>query len=262
MVMAALSRQSVRVAITAEGHAHGASHSAGHVHAAHESTLQQHQRQPKVEAAVKLSLLSAMDPHRQSIEQFIANGFAEAYGANVSHFMPDLLAVSARGEWQAVLGIRGGQNSQLFVEQYLDADICTVLSEVGVACQRSDVVEIGNLYAANRQFTLLLFVVLAYALHQLGYRQLVCCATTQVQNLLSRHGLALTQLAAGDPARLGDAAASWGTYYQTHPQVCRLDLAQAMQLITGDAKLAALPHQYWPALHATVTALSLETDHV
>ncbi len=260
--MAALSRQSVRVAITAEGHAHGASHSAVHVHAAHESTLQPHQRQPKVEAAVKLSLLSAMDPHRQSVEQFIADGFAQAYGANVSHFMPDLLAVSARGEWQAVLGIRGGQNSQLFVEQYLDADICTVLSKVGVNCQRSDVVEIGNLYAANRQFTLLLFVVLAYALHQLGYRQLVCCATTQVQNLLSRHDLALTQLAAGDPARLGDAAASWGTYYQTHPQVCRLDLAQAMQLITSDAKLAALPHQYWPALHATVTGLSLETDYV
>jgi hypothetical protein len=262
MVMAALFKQSVRDVITVEGKTSAMSQTAFDVVAAPALLLLPEQRQPKVDAAVKLSLLSAMDPQRQSVEQFIADGFAQAYGANVSHFMPDLLAVSARGEWQAVLGIRGGQNSQLFVEQYLDADICTVLSKVGVDCQRSDVVEIGNLYAANRQFTLLLFVVLAYALHQLGYRQLVCCATTQVQNLLSRHGLILTQLAAGDPARLGEAANSWGSYYQTHPQVCRLDLAQAMQLITSDAKLAALPHQYWPALHATVTALSLETDYV
>lgn len=220
------------------------------------------QRQPQQETAVQLSILSSEDPRRSGVEQLIAAGFAQAYGAQINYFMPDLLAVSARGEWQAALGIRGGQNSVLFVEQYLDADICTVLAQVGLNCQRSDVVEIGNLYAANRQFTLLLFVVLAYALHQLGYRQLVCCATTQVQQLLSRHGLELTQLAAGDPARLGDAAASWGSYYQTHPQVCRLDLTQAMQLIAADARLAALPHQYWPALHATVTALSLEASHV
>lgn len=220
------------------------------------------QRPPQAEALVQLAILSSQDPRRCAVEQLIAAGFAQAYGAQISHFMPDLLAVSCRGEWQAALGIRGGQNSQLFVEQYLDADICTVLAEAGLTCQRSDVVEIGNLYAANRQFTLLLFVVLAYALHQLGYRQLVCCATSQVQQLLSRHGLALTQLAAGDPARLGDAAASWGSYYQTHPQVCRLDLTQAMQLIAADARLAALPHQHWPALHATVSALSLEVAHV
>lgn len=220
------------------------------------------QRQPQAEAAVQLAILHSEDPRRSSVEQLIAAGFAQAYGAQISHFMPDLLAVSSRGEWQAALGIRGGQNSKLFVEQYLDADICTVLADAGLSCQRRDVVEIGNLYAANRQFTLLLFVVLAYALHQLGYRQLVCCATTQVQQLLSRHGLALTQLAAGDPARLGDAAANWGSYYQTHPQVCRLDLTQAMQLIAADARLAALPHQHWPALHATVSALSLEVAHV
>lgn len=208
--------------------------------------------------AAQLLLLGAADPRRASLQNFISHGFREAYGAEVQTFMPDLLAVSAQGAWQAVLGIRSGQNQSLFVEQYLDADICTVLQAAGIAAQRDEVVEIGNLFSANRQYTLLLFVVLAYALHQLGYRQLVCCATEQVQTLLSRHGLQLTYLADGDASRLGDAASNWGSYYQSHPKVCALDLTQAMTLISSSPRLLALPHQYWPSLHATVTGLSLE----
>lgn len=206
----------------------------------------------------KLLLLNAADPARASLQDFIARGFADAYGAEVRNFMPDLLAVSARGEWQAVLGIRSGQNQSLFVEQYLDADICSILQSVGINTQRDEVVEIGNLFSANRQYTLLLFVVLAYALHQLGYRQLVCCATEQVQALLQRHGLELTYLADGDASRLGEAANSWGSYYQSHPKVCALDLTQAMALIAQSPRLLALPRQFWPALHATVSGLSLE----
>lgn len=212
-------------------------------------------------AAAQLLLLAATDARRTSLQNFIRQGFRDAYGAEVQTFMPDLLAVQAQGQWQAVLGIRGGQNQSLFVEQYLDADICTVLLAAGINAQRDDVVEIGNLFSANRQYTLLLFVVLAYALHQLGYRQLVCCATEQVQTLLSRHGLVLTYLADGDASRLGEAANSWGSYYQSHPKVCALDLTAAMTLIAASPRLLALPHQYWPALHRTVTGLSLEPQY-
>lgn len=208
--------------------------------------------------SAQLLLLNHDAPQRPSLQQFIANGFYQAYGAKVQSFMPDLLAVQALGQWQAVLGIRSGQNQSLFVEQYLDADICTVLRSAGIITTRNALVEIGNLYSANRQYTLLLFVVLAYALYQLGYRQLVCCATSQVQALLQRHGLQLTFLAEGDASRLGDSAQSWGSYYQSHPKVCALDLEQAMTLITNSPKLLALPHQYWPGLHATVNGLSLE----
>jgi|GEM_PF-387234 len=208
--------------------------------------------------AAQLLLLNKDAAQRHSLQQFIADGFHHAYGANVQTFMPDLLAVQAKGQWQAVLGIRSGQNQSLFVEQYLDADICTVLRSAGIHSSRDSLVEIGNLYSANRQYTLLLFVVLAYALYQLGYRQLVCCATAQVQDLLQRHGLELTFLAEGDASRLGDSALSWGSYYQSHPKVCALDLTQAMALISSSPRLLALPHQYWPSLHATVTGLSLE----
>lgn len=212
-------------------------------------------------AAAQLLLLGATDSRRASLQDFISQGFFAAYGAQVQTFMPDLLAVSAQGQWQAVLGIRSGQNQSLFVEQYLDADICTVLQAAGVYTGRDEVVEIGNLFSANRQYTLLLFVVLAYALHQLGYRQLVCCATEQVQALLSRHGLELTYLADGDASRLGEAASNWGSYYQSHPKVCALDLTAAMTLIAASPRLLALPHQYWPALHHTMSGLSLDTQH-
>ncbi len=157
---------------------------------------------------------------RDSLEQFIAGGFAAAYDARISQFMPHLLAVTLHGQWQAVLGIRSGLAPRLFVEQYLDADICTVLAGAGIVTQRAQVAEIGNLYASGRQQTLLMFLAMAVALYQQGYRHLLCCATPTVMSMLSRHSLQLNVLAEGDPSRLGAAAADWGSYYQRHPQVC------------------------------------------
>jgi len=206
----------------------------------------------------QVSLIQRTDARRQQVEQFIAAGFAEAYQADIQQFMPQLLTVTARDALQAVLGVRGGQSEKLFVEQYLDADISFVLRDIGVVTSRSQIVEIGNLYAANRHYTLLLFVVTAFALYQAGFRHLVCCATPQVQSLLSRHGLILKTLAEGDPARLTGDSIAWGTYYQSHPMVCHLDLAQAIALITADAKLSQLTQQFWPASQPLVDGQALE----
>jgi len=206
----------------------------------------------------QVCLIQRTDPRRQQVEQFIAAGFAAAYHADIQQFMPQLLTVSARDSLQAVLGVRGGQSEKLFVEQYLDADISFVLRDIGVLTPRSQIVEIGNLYAANRHYTLLLFVVTAYALYQAGFRHLVCCATPQVQSLLSRHGLSLKTLAEGDPARLTGDVSAWGTYYQSHPMVCHLDLTQALALISADVKLSQLTQQFWPASQPLVDGQAQE----
>jgi|JI7StandDraft_1071085.scaffolds.fasta_scaffold04301_3 hypothetical protein len=195
---------------------------------------------------------------RLSLEQFIVAGFADAWQATISQFMPDLLAVKARGQWQAALGVRTGQAEKLFVEQYLDADIRHVLQGVGVYTERTDIAEIGNLFSANRQFTLMLFVTMAHALYQCGIRHLVCCATSQVQHILSRHGLTLQVLAAGDPQRLQGNAADWGRYYESHPQVCHMDLASAVALIDADPRLQQLAQQQWPQLSALQQGFALE----
>jgi hypothetical protein len=213
---------------------------------------------PTVQNEPTVCLVQRTDARRQQVEQFIAAGFAAAYHADIQQFMPQLLTVSARDSLQAVLGVRGGQSEKLFVEQYLDADISFVLRDIGVVTSRSQIVEIGNLYSANRHYTLLLFVVTAYALYQAGFRHLVCCATPQVQSLLSRHGLQLKTLAEGDPARLSSDASAWGTYYQSHPMVCHLDLSQALALINADAKLSQLTQQFWPASQPLVDGQAQE----
>lgn len=205
-----------------------------------------------------VALIQRTDPRRQQVEQFIAAGFAAVYQADIQQFMPQLLLVTARDSLQAVLGVRGGQSEKLFVEQYLDADISFVLRDVGVISRREQIAEIGNLYAANRHYTLLLFVVTAYALYQAGFRHLVCCATPQVQSLLSRHGLQLKTLAEGDPARLTGDASAWGTYYQSHPMVCHLDLTQAMALIAAEPKLNQLATEFWPAGRPLVDGQAVE----
>ncbi len=209
-------------------------------------------------ALPKVCLVQRTDPKRQQVEQFIAAGFAEVYSADIQQFMPQLLVVTARDALQAVLGVRAGQSEKLFVEQYLDVDISFALRDIGVTTGRVQIAEIGNLYAANRRYTLLLFVVAAYALFQAGFRHLVCCATPQVQNLLSRHGLILQALAQGDPSRLTGDASAWGTYYQSHPTVCHLDLTQAMQLIHADAKLNQLTVDFWPLSQPLCDGLAQE----
>lgn len=206
-----------------------------------------------------LQLVKTPDLQRASIEQFIASGFAKAYQADVHKFMPNLLGVSRAGEWQAVLGLRcaatGATHTELFIEHYLPAPVEQLLATYGMQAERSQLIEIGHLYASNRQSLLQLFVLMAYALDQLNYRYLLCAATTQVRGILSRHGIELTELGEAKAEALGEAAASWGSYYDTNPKVCVMDLAAVTHLIHSDEKLTALAHQHWPQLHQLVARL-------
>lgn len=220
-------------------------------------------RADKEQSAAQLQWLTASAAERSAVEAFIAAGFAGVYDARIRHFMPHLLAVrgSDSSHWHAVLGIRAAATGPLFVEQYLDADINVVLQQAGVACQRGQIAEIGNLYAASRQHTLLLFIAMAEALYQQGLRHLVCCATPAVMSMLSRHGLALHVLAEGDPARLGAEAADWGSYYQKHPQVCHLSLTDAVAIIRRDPRLVALLQPWQSMLAAAGTQLNQARAH-
>ncbi len=206
-----------------------------------------------------LQLVKSSDLQRASIEQFIASGFAKAYQADVHKFMPNLLGVSRAGEWQAVLGLRcaasGAAQTKLFIEHYLPAPVEQMLAGLGIKAKRSELIEIGHLYAINRQSLLQLFVLMAYALDQLNYRYLLCAATSAVRSILSRHGIELTELGEAKAEALGEDAASWGSYYDTQPKVCLMDLAAVTRLIHSDAKLTALAHQHWPQLHQLVARL-------
>ncbi|KUM53679.1 hypothetical protein AR688_18595 [Rheinheimera sp. EpRS3] len=202
-----------------------------------------------------LQLVLPDQPQRSSLQQFIQQGFATNYQAKVQHFMPNLLGVSRNGQWQAVLGLRSAAKTPLFIEQYLPDAVEQLLANHGLSAERRQLIEIGHLYASNRQSLLQLFVLMAYALDQLNYRYLLCAATTQVRDILSRHGIELTELAEAKADALGEQAASWGTYYDTNPKVCVMDLAAVTRLIHREEKLTALAHQHWPQLHQLVARL-------
>lgn len=210
---------------------------------------------PVTEAKAQLQLVKRSDSQRPSIENFIASGFAKAYQADVHSFMPNLLGVSRDGKWQAVLGLRSAVGTRLFIEHYLAAPVEQLLAAQDLKAERFQLIEIGHLYAINRQSLLQLFVLMAYALDQLNYRYLLCAATTQVRAILSRHGIELTELGEAKAEALGEEAASWGSYYDTNPKVCVMDLALVTRLIHCDAKLTTLAHQHWPQLHLLIAGL-------
>lgn len=205
--------------------------------------------------AALLMLADVEHPSRQALEQFIANGFARYYQASVTQFMPYLAGVQRSGVLQAALGIRFARQHPLFTEQYLPLAAEQMLKLNGIACPRSEIAEIGHLYADSAQALMPLFVLTVQALYQLNIRQLVFAATSDLSRMLRRHGLALTVLAKAEPTMLGDKAQDWGSYYHTQPQVCALSVQQVAESINADKRLQQLIFRHWPQLHALVDSL-------
>src|SRR5512132_4000525 len=71
--------------------------------------------------ASRLQILDRTHPHRASLEDFIAENYAKAYGARVTHYADYLVGLrNASGAWTAGLGYTPAAQEPLFVEQYLD----------------------------------------------------------------------------------------------------------------------------------------------
>lgn len=159
---------------------------------------------------------------RHEIEQFVHDVFAKTYGANVQHFMPNLVSLrDEEGELVAAFGLRNAGKSPLFLEQYLDAPIETVYSRrFNRNITRAQITEIGNLAVSNpRNAGVLIAHVIQHSL-ELGLEWGVATAHHSLQNGLVKGGRDVYALQAADPARLDPAEfASWGSYYNNTPQV-------------------------------------------
>lgn len=174
-----------------------------------------------------LCLHSADAPQRSVLEAFVHARYADTYQADITHFLPYLLATRHEESLQGVVGLRPGASGAFFVEQYLDAPIEQVIAaNRGLPVDRSQVIETGNL-AANRGGSQLLFVVLTEVLHRAGYRWITFTATGQVISLLHKLCFEPQVLCAADPQRLGEQIRDWGTYYDQCPSVVIGDLQPA-----------------------------------
>lgn len=171
---------------------------------------------------------------RAVTEAFIHDCFNQAYGANVTSYMPQLFElVTRRGELTAAFGVRCAGDGPLFLETYLKAPVDEVLeSKLGFRPAREKIVEIGNLAAIYPGAVRWLIVALTERMYRDGYEWVVFTATAELRNGFHRIGLRPIPLAQASIEQLGsDQRAAWGSYYDTLPTVMAGSISYAFHEI-------------------------------
>lgn len=196
--------------------------------------------------APQFDLVSTASAERGELEAFVADRYQAAYGAKIAQFLPWLLSMRCMGLVSGVAGMRPADQQALFLEQYLDKPLEQLLADVsGVAVERASIVEIGNLSAARRGASHLLFVLFTAILHRAGYEWIAFTATKGLRNSLTKLGFPLLTLQAADKSRLDPQdRVVWGTYYDSEPIVVAGRLSDAMQIIQARPLLRRVLRMY------------------
>lgn len=159
---------------------------------------------------------------RQEVEAFIHAVFKASYDANVTEFMPTLVALRDSNDvLMAAFGMRSAAKEKLFLEQYIDSPIEQLISEkLGKKIPRKNITCIGNLAVPNpRNAGVLIAHVIQHSL-DIGIEWCVATAHHSLQNGLIKGGRDVYPLHLADKARLSvKEQAAWGSYYDHMPQV-------------------------------------------
>jgi hypothetical protein len=185
-------------------------------------------------------ILERGNDERRRLELFIARGFLRAYGAVVAHFADQLVALRRPGEswsWYAAFGYTLAGADRLFVEQYLDVSSEHAISaRLGIAIERSDVVEVGNLAASLPGAARAAVVCMGALLPALRRRWVVCTATRALRNCFARLDIGMVELGRAEAARLPDGGACWGSYYTHDPRVIAVNAPLALLRLASRAE--------------------------
>ena len=180
------------------------------------------------------TLLEASPDRRGALEAFVAQRFFEVYGARIHAYLPRLFgAQDRRGALTAVFGLRGADQGRLFLEQYLDAPIETlVATRFGRHADRREIAEVGNLAGVSPGALRSLIPTLTQRLHDEGYRFVAFTGSARLCNGFSRLGLPLRVVAPAPPGRLPETERIlWGRYYDHQPSVMLGDVALGVELL-------------------------------
>lgn len=179
----------------------------------------------------QFALHSSLAITRPEVERCIQAQFAQRHGAQISHFLPELISLGCERNICAAVGFAPAARGGLFAESYLDSSIEHAIGAAsGQSVARREVVEIGNLVSSWKGSSLLLFVFLSELIVSAGFRWAVFTATPEVERLLAKLNFAPTALVNANPERLADAGSSWGSYYQRAPRVMFGEIAPAVAL--------------------------------
>lgn len=170
------------------------------------------------------------------LKQFIAETFAQAYGAQIEHFCKRLMGVrNPEGTLIAAAGYNVAEDQPLFLEQYLNRPVEQVVSsKLGFTVDRSLIAEVGNLATRHAGGARMLIRLVTELLHQKGYRWVVFTATRSLINSFHRMGLEPVELAHATPGRVKNAAA-WGSYYDTQPVVVVGDIEMGFKWLNNQS---------------------------
>ncbi len=166
----------------------------------------------------------------ESVTAFIRRRFQQAYGAEPNLRIPSLLALTtAQGSLLAAVGVRNAGVDKLFLEDYLSVPVQSLMPEP--ATERSRIAEIAHLAGVEAGVSRYLFASLSVWLDAAGYDWVVCTGTDQLRNSFHRLGIATRVLADADPSKLPDGGAGWGGYYDHHPVVMTIRVADGMSAL-------------------------------
>ncbi len=171
---------------------------------------------------ITASTVNVGDPARAEVEGFIRAVFKRAYDAEITFFMPQLVALrDSSGVLMAAFGLKKAAEGPLFLEQYLDEPIESLISKkLCKHIRRDEITKIGNLAVANpRNAGILIAHVIQHSL-DIGIEWCVATAHHSLQNGLIKGGRDVYPLFNADKARLSEQEqAKWGSYYKHMPQV-------------------------------------------
>jgi hypothetical protein len=180
---------------------------------------------------------------RTEVEAFIAARFAEMHGAQISHFMPRLLSLrSKRGDLIAAFGLRAAQASPLFLENYLNQPVESVLqARLSRPIERREIIEVGHLSALYPGAARWLIVAVTALLQREGYRWVTFTGTAGLRNGFHRLGLRPVELGEAMLEHLPEPQrAAWGRYYDHGPKVMAGDIAHGYQALASRRDLSEL----------------------
>jgi len=155
-------------------------------------------------------------PERKRVEALIRHVYAQTYGGDIAITYPTLMSLrDADDRILAGVGFRPAASGPLFLETYLDQPVEQLIPGTP---DRSAVVEIGNLAAAEPGASYLLFMALAAYLHDQGFEKAVVTATRPLRRLFRHIGFDAVELGRAQAGRIGNAGA-WGSYYANDPRI-------------------------------------------
>lgn len=200
------------------------------------------------------ALQSPFSEGRLAVERYIHDCFRSRHGADVGHFLPEIISLGAGHAFCAAVGIGSAANGSLFAETYLDAPVEQLIGAArGATVERRQVLEIGNLVSTWRGSGLALFVFLSEVIDQLEIPYVVFTATREVERLLGKLHYSPVVLADADPSRLPDGGASWGSYYQRQPRVMFGEVHPAVSAAREGLVYRALARVMAPQIERVIT---------